>query len=53
MTADPGREVSADVRVAASACRQMYVSLVREGFTRREALYLTGLLLANSAGGDK
>lgn len=47
MTIDPLREVSGDIREAASALRQMYVALLREGFTETQAL----ALVMNAAGG--
>lgn len=36
----PQREPSADLRMAASALRQMYIALIQEGFTEAEALHI-------------
>lgn len=51
----PPVEPSADLRQFASGVRQMYVALINEGFTERQALAVIGTALAasiNSSGGD-
>lgn len=47
-------EPSANLRQFASAARQMFIALVNEGFTERQALSIVGTAIAasiNSAGG--
>ncbi|MCX5066664.1 hypothetical protein OOJ91_12320 [Micromonospora lupini] len=53
--ARPPVEPSADLRQFASGVRQMFVALVNEGFTERQALAVIGTALAatiNSSGGE-
>jgi len=46
-------EPSADLRMMASALRQMYIALTLEGFTAQEALSIIGsCIAANSRGGQ-
>jgi hypothetical protein len=49
---DPGREVRADLRAASREMRELYVSLVREGFTNAEALQIIGITLTAAIGGQ-
>lgn len=54
MNPDPRREPPADMRQAAKACRDMYLSLRAEGFTRGEALTIIGQIIsASMPGGDR
>lgn len=43
---DPNREPSAAIRGMARASREMYIALVREGFTAKEALTIIGQTIA-------
>lgn len=45
------REPSAAVRMAASGVREVFVSLVDEGFTEQQALDILSRLLAAQQGG--
>ncbi len=42
----PATEPSADLRQMASFLRQMYVALINEGFTEREAVAVLGTVIA-------
>lgn len=46
-------EPSADMREFARICRDMYVGLLQEGFTEREALDILGRVIAAQIGGAK
>ncbi len=46
-------EPTSDARLAARAIRSMFVALVAEGFSEREALLIVGQMLASQAGGEK
>lgn len=46
-------EPSADMREFARICRDMYVGLLQEGFTEREALAILGQVIAAQIGGGK
>lgn len=43
-------EVSADIRQAAKAARELYVAFRQEGFTEREALALVGAMFTGGRG---
>lgn len=46
-------EPSADMRVLAANLRQMFLALVREGFTEQQALTIIGQCIsANAKGGE-
>jgi hypothetical protein len=45
---DPQREPSADIRVAARAMREIFTSLLNEGFTEDQALKIIGIMLAQA-----
>lgn len=47
---DPQREPSAQVREAAKQMREMFVALVREGFTEPQALTILGAALFGAKG---
>ena len=51
MSANAPQEPAADLRVAASGLRQMFVALTNEGFTKREALVIIGQMLTAYAPG--
>lgn len=46
----PDEEPAADLRQAASALRQMFVALVQEGFTEKQALIIVGQTLQAGGG---
>lgn len=48
----PPTEPSADIRQLASQTRQMFVALVNEGFTERQALVIIGQMIAAAGSGD-
>lgn len=43
---DPEREPTADMRTAAVQMREVFVSLVREGFSEMQALQIIGYVVA-------
>jgi hypothetical protein len=45
-------EPNADIRVFAKTMQQMFVALVQEGFTERQALIIIGQILAANAQGN-
>lgn len=49
---DPNREPAADLRVAARQLRELFVSLVNEGFTEHQALRIVGQVLGGQRGGS-
>lgn len=49
MTNNAPQEPSADLRMAASAMRQMFISLVNEGFSEAQALQIIGHILRGQA----
>lgn len=48
---DPNREPAAEIRTAARSMREMFVALVREGFTEAQALQIIGEVLKGVIGG--
>lgn len=44
-------EPSADMRAFAHTTREMYLALIAEGFTEREAFNIVGVTIAASFGG--
>lgn len=46
----PQEEAAAELRQAAKACRQMYIALVNEGFTKQEALQIIGIAMMTARG---
>jgi hypothetical protein len=48
---DPQRELPAVVRQGARQIRELYLGLVREGFTEREALTIVGIAMSMGSGG--
>lgn len=47
---DPTREPSAEMRKAASQMREIFVALVREGFTEVQALQIIAAILKGRPG---
>lgn len=45
-------EPRADLRQAANELRQMYLALIQEGFSEREALTIIGQILGNQRGSE-
>lgn len=46
-----GVEPSAEIRAAAHQLREMYVSLLMEGFTEEQSLRIVGYALSSGGGG--
>lgn len=46
-------EPSAGSRATAQACRDMYLALIKEGFTEAQALHIVGVTLTTSIQNQK
>lgn len=50
---DPNREPTAEIRTAARSMRELFVALVREGFSETQALQIIGSVLMGVTNKDK